>query len=96
MNNKYLLSGLAALGLTLGLVSCATPGGGSTDPHAGHNMQTGVKKYTSDKCIVTDNRLGSMGDPITYVHNGQEVKFCCAPCIKKFKANPEKYLAKLN
>ena len=56
---------------------------------------TGVKPYTSDECIVTDNELGSMGDPIIMVHEGQEVKFCCKPCVKKFKRNPAKYLAKL-
>ncbi|MFT6242885.1 MAG: hypothetical protein ACJAQT_004997 [Akkermansiaceae bacterium] len=56
---------------------------------------TGVKAYPSDKCIVTDNKLGSMGDPITIVHKRQEVKFCCKPCVAKFQADPEKYLAKL-
>lgn len=57
---------------------------------------TSVKPYTSQDCIVSDNELGSMGDPISMVHEGQEVKFCCKPCIKKFKKNPEKYLKKLN
>ena len=83
----------AASALTLGLASCSST---SADPHAGHNMSaTGVKPYSSDECIVTDNKLGSMGDPITIVHKGQEVKFCCKPCVAKFNANPEKYLAKL-
>ncbi len=35
-------------------------------------------------------RLGSMGKPITQVHNGQEIQLCCKPCIKKFDANPFK------
>ena len=39
------------------------------------------KPYTLDTCIVSDNELGSMGDPISYNHDGQEVKFCCKPCI---------------
>jgi YHS domain-containing protein len=29
------------------------------------------------------------------VHNGQEVKFCCKPCVAKFNRNPEKYLKKI-
>jgi hypothetical protein len=69
---------------TLFMASCATT-----------SVAGGVKPYTSDTCIVTDNKLGSMGDPVTLVHEGQEVKFCCQPCVKKFKANPEKYLSKL-
>ncbi len=69
-------------------VSCATTGSGS-------GATAGVKPYTSDTCIVTDNELGSMGYPVTLVDEGQQVKFCCQPCVSKFKANPDKYLAKL-
>jgi len=36
-----------------------------------------------------------MGDLRVEVYNGQEVRFCCGPCVRKFHANPEKYLAKL-
>lgn len=55
----------------------------------------GTKPYTLKTCIVSDNKLGSMGDEQRMVYNGQEVKFCCKPCIAKFKKNPEKYLPKL-
>ena len=54
------------------------------------------KPYPLQTCIVTDNALGSMGAPITMVHKGQTVKFCCKPCVKEFKADPEKFLSKLN
>lgn len=54
-----------------------------------------VKPYPRETCLVSGNELGSMGKPITKVYNGQEIKFCCKPCIKKFEANPEKYLKKL-
>jgi hypothetical protein len=36
-----------------------------------------------------------MGKPITKGYNGQEIKLCCKPCIKKFDANSAKYLLKL-
>jgi uncharacterized UBP type Zn finger protein len=54
-----------------------------------------VKPYTLQTCIVSGNKLGSMGKPITKVYDGQEIKFCCKPCIKKFEANKAKFLAKL-
>lgn len=54
-----------------------------------------AKPYTQQTCIVSGNELGSMGKVITKTHEGQEVKFCCKPCIKKFDANPAKYLSKL-
>jgi hypothetical protein len=67
------------------LASCAAPGGSSA----------GVKSYTSDTCIVTNNKLGSMGTPVTKVYGDQQVKFCCKPCVAKFEKNPSKYLAKI-
>lgn len=71
---------LAGAGLLL--TSCAaTPGD--------------VIPYTSDLCIVTDNKLGSMGDPIVKVYGKQEVKFCCRPCVKEFEADREHFLAKI-
>jgi|UniRef100_UPI003782E4AA hypothetical protein len=54
-----------------------------------------VKPYPLKNCLVSGNELGSMGKPITKVYNDQQIKFCCKPCIKKFDANPAKYLAKL-
>lgn len=58
-------------------------------------MQSG-KPYPHDYCLVTGNDLGSMGDPVSYVHEGQMVKFCCKPCIKKFKKDPVKFMSRLN
>ena len=54
-----------------------------------------VKPYPLKTCLVSGNELGAMGKPVSKVYNGQEIKFCCKPCIKKFEATPAKYLAKL-
>lgn len=54
-----------------------------------------AKPYPLKTCIVTDNDLGSMGEETSLTHEGQVVKFCCAPCEKKFLKNPARYLAKL-
>ena len=51
--------------------------------------------YPLKTCLVSGNDLDSMGGPITKVYDGQEIKFCCKPCIKKFEANQAKYLSKL-
>jgi len=75
--NNHLLGLILVLVLTEG---CAT------------NSTSSTKPYPLDNCVVTDNELGSMGDPASLIYQGQEMKFCCKPCIKKFKANPEKYL----
>ena len=45
--------------------------------------------------IVTGNKLGSMGDPVTKVYGNQEVKFCCKPCVAKYEKNPGKYASNI-
>lgn len=54
-----------------------------------------AERYPLNHCLVTDNELGSMGKVVTRVYDGQEIKFCCKPCVAKFEKNPAKYLAKL-
>ncbi|NLD91433.1 MAG: hypothetical protein GX639_02070 [Fibrobacter sp.] len=54
-----------------------------------------VKPYPLSICLVTDSDLGSMGSPITKVYDGQQIKFCCKPCVKEFEKNPAEYLKKL-
>ena len=51
--------------------------------------------YPLDFCIVSGSDLGDMGEPVSYDHNGTIIKFCCKPCIPKFRRNPEKYLVLL-
>lgn len=53
------------------------------------------KPYPLDKCIVSDEKLGEMGKPFVFVHEGQEIKLCCKSCQKDFKKDPAKYLKKL-
>ena len=54
-----------------------------------------AKPYTLDKCIVSDEKLGDMGKPYVFTHEGQEIKLCCKSCQKDFTKDPAKYLKKL-
>lgn len=54
-----------------------------------------VKPYPLETCIVSDEKLGEMGEVVTKVHDGQEFKFCCKHCIKDFDKDPAKFHAKL-
>jgi len=38
---------------------------------------------------------GAINKELHTEYKGKKVYFCCAGCVKKFKANPEKYLDKL-
>jgi YHS domain-containing protein len=53
------------------------------------------KPYPLKTCLVSDEKLGEMGDPYVFVHKGQEIKFCCKGCLKDFNKDPEKFLKKL-
>lgn len=52
--------------------------------------------YPIATCIVSGEKLGSMGDPIKYDYKGREVQFCCEMCIQKFESDPDTYLKVLD
>lgn len=79
------LATLALLAAVAGFAPATQP---ATQPTA--------KAYPLDTCIVSDEKLGSMGKPIVLVHEGQEVKLCCKGCVGEFKESPAKYLKKLD
>ena len=79
-------------------------------PHEGHQRDaheeheaaepaTAAKatdSYPLDVCVVSGQKLGSMGDPVVIQHEGRTVKFCCQSCVAIFKKDPAKYLVKLD
>ena len=54
-----------------------------------------TKPYPLKTCVVSDEKLGEMGDPYVFTHEGQEVKLCCKSCLKDFKKDSAKYIKKL-
>ena len=53
------------------------------------------KAYPLEKCVVADEKLGEMGKPYVFKHEGREVQLCCKSCLKDFKKDPAKYLKKI-
>jgi hypothetical protein len=53
------------------------------------------KPYPLDKCVVSDEKLDSMGKPYVFTQDGQEVKLCCKNCLKDFKKDTAKYMKKI-
>jgi YHS domain-containing protein len=58
-------------------------------------------EYPLKTCLVSDENLGSMGEATAYVHRApgkpdRVVFFCCEGCTDDFKADPAKYLKKVD
>jgi len=55
-----------------------------------------AKPYPLDTCIVSGDKLGTMGEAIVIVRDGQEIKLCCKGCTKDVDKDPAKYLKKID
>ena len=54
-----------------------------------------AKPYPLKTCLISKEELGGdMGQPVTTVYKGQEMKFCCADCKKAFDKDPAAGLKK--
>ena len=53
------------------------------------------KPYPLKNCIISGEKLGTMGKPAVTVVDGQEVQFCCKDCLKDFNKDPKKYLKEI-
>lgn len=42
-------------------------------------------------CPVSGEKVGEMGDPVKYEHNGKVYNFCCVKCLDDFKKDPDKF-----
>lgn len=96
----WTLTVLAAIAVGFTFTGCgepqaAAPPAPATTP-ATQPAAAATDDYPVDYCVVSDEALDVIGNPISYMHEGREVRFCCSPCIKKFKADPAKYLARLD
>ncbi len=78
---------LAAPFTTLAIDNKVEPGKKSTTVKA--------KPYPLKTCLVTDESLGDMGKPYSFVYQGREIKMCCKNCRKDFDKDPAKYIKKL-
>lgn len=52
--------------------------------------------YPLDTCVVSEAKLGDMGEPVNMVWNNRLVRFCCSGCVKDFEADPTKYIKVLD
>ena len=91
MNKIERYTALVVLGMVLAASITIAGGKHGETTSKGHED---VNPYPLKTCLVSGEGLNSMGGPQTMVFK-QEIKFCCKGCVKDFKKDPLKYVAKL-
>ena len=84
------LFSLAVVNASLALGSlCANAAEGADAPAT-------AKSYPLSTCVVSGEKLGTMGKPFVHNFEGREVQFCCKACLKEFNKDTQKFLKKLD
>ena len=83
-----LVAGVLVVGLVI-LTSCKEKSEPSGAAEVEEAASAGIEQTT---CSVMG---GAINKKIFTEYKGKKVYFCCAGCDAKFKAEPEKYIAKL-
>lgn len=52
--------------------------------------------YPLDACIVSGRKLEESDTVFDMIHEGRLVRFCCPNCPRRFKADPDRYMAQLD
>lgn len=90
--NKTLkrITNLLALGFLGASIQSASTAMAADDPSAK------PKPYPLENCVVSGEKLGGMGEPHVFVHEGREIKLCCKGCLKEFQKEPAKFIKKID
>ena len=98
MNTRHLLLTLVLAGLTAVPSFAAEKPAAKTDAEI---INAARANYPLKTCLVSNESLGSMGEAAGYIHRAagkpdRVVFFCCEGCSDDFKADPAKFLKKLD
>jgi hypothetical protein len=86
---KHMLASLVVVAVAT-LTLALTAADGKTDKDAKS------KAYPLKTCLVSGEKLDSMGEPYVFKHEGREVKLCCKSCLKDFNKEAAKFIKKLD
>jgi YHS domain-containing protein len=100
MKLKFLTS-TSVLAFTLACIPVASTQLSAAAPTDSEIIAKARATYPLKTCLVSDEPLGSMGEATGYIHRvaGQPdrvVFFCCEGCTDDFKADPAKFLKKVD
>ena len=82
--------------VSLSLAPLALAAEEAAAPDADAVVAAQLPTYPLETCVVSGEELGSMGDPVDFVHEGRLVRFCCGMCEGPFAEDPAKHLAMID
>ncbi len=92
VNSRFFSGVFVIVAAALLVAGCGQ--GDSAAPAADAQAVSAAGEATAaELCVVSGEKLGSMGEPIVMTHDGVEVKLCCKGCVKGFEKEPAKYAA---
>lgn len=68
------------------------PGARSAAANQATRQEPPTNETAQGTCPVTGAKLGSMGEPVPVTVRGKVVYVCCAGCVNKLLANPDRYM----
>lgn len=54
------------------------------------------KDYPLTTCVISGEKLGTMGHAVDKVYANRLVRFCCEPCVEEFEKDPVKYFRQID
>ena len=76
----------------LAIAAALLVGGGFTTAFAAEHKHHGPSKgYPLKTCVVSGDEFDHDA-PVKVTHKGTDVYLCCKSCVKKFNADPAKYV----
>ncbi len=88
-NYRKIISGLAICTALTGVALADAKQAGHTD-----KAEAKETTYPVATCVVSGQKLGSMGEPYAHELEGRKVFLCCAGCVNRLEGDPENYLEK--
>jgi hypothetical protein len=96
------LFGASSLAFAAGTPAAAGAAKGQTAAKADADALAKARaEYPLQVCAVSNEELGSMGEPFEHVHKeagkpDRLVRMCCKGCLKTFNRDPAKYLGRID
>lgn len=87
---------LSLSGLVPAAMSQAPAKPAAAAPAVDPAVRAQLPSYPLETCVVSGEKLGSMGAPIEHLVDGRLIRLCCKGCVKDVDKDPKAAIAKVD